>query len=291
MGAKRVQWVATGDGAGAHARCNVSRRRAQRRCRSRRMQPRRHAAPRALRQLRRSALRSGAPAARSIPCDRPRRGARPRGRRVDAEFIVALDVVAAAREGVSEAEFRPPAKSPWLDTADTNRRRASIRSSKRPRSRRAGQRYDAITLSETPVRADPVETAGLLAEPGSTAARCRHTQVLRRLEFAVSRSTPETPVRRPRRPGASPIDLEACFPFAIKRALSDCAPASIVRRGRSTTLDYGEDGSVSASVKLRLFGLAQSPDGGTANAGDATCAPTGRRCKPRKTFQFWSALS
>ena len=215
---------------------------------------------------------------------------------VDAEFIVALDVVAAARDGVSESRIRAASEVDrgWIRPTRTDVEHRFDPRSGRVRAARV-ERYDAITLTETPVQADPVEASSLIAEawlaqPHDAAT----TQLLRRLKFAgveidlagIARAA----VASAR--SITDVDLEAHFPFAITRALTDCAPASIVLpSGRSTTLEYGEDGSVSASVKLQeLFGLAQSPTVGTAEVPVTfhLLAPNGRPVQTTKDLRsFW----
>ena len=74
--------------------------------------------------------------------------------------------------------------------------------------------------------------------------------------------------------------------------MADYAPASIVvPSGRSTPLEYSEDGSVSASVKLQeLFGLAQSPTVGTAHVPVTfhLLAPNGRPVQTTRDLRsFW----
>ena len=78
----------------------------------------------------------------------------------------------------------------------------------------------------------------------------------------------------------------------MKRALADRAPASIVvPSGRSMTLEYADDGSVSASVKLQeLFGLAESPTVGTARVPVTfhLLAPNGRPVQTTRDLRsFW----
>ena len=110
----------------------------------------------------------------------------------------------------------------------------------------------------------------------------------------VSRSTSrKSSVRRPRRPGASPRSISRPifhsqsrerYPIVLQRPSSS-------RAVRSTTLDYGEDGSVSASVKLQeLFGLAQSPTVGMAQVPVTfhLLAPNGRPVQTTKDLRsFW----
>ena len=94
------------------------------------------------------------------------------------------------------------------------------------------------------------------------------TQLLRRFRFAAIdvdlRALVSQAAASARTVDA--IDLEAHLPFDLKRALADRAPASIVvPSGRTMALEYAEDGTVSASVKLQeLFGLAESPTIGAA---------------------------
>ena len=83
-------------------------------------------------------------------------------------------------------EFGRPAKSTasWIQPTRTDVEHRFDHRSGRVRAARV-ERYDAITLSETPVQADPVEASTLLAEawlaqPHDAAT----TQLLRRLRFA-----------------------------------------------------------------------------------------------------------
>ena len=81
------------------------------------------------------------------------------------------------------------------------------------------------------------------------------------------------------------IDLEPHLPFEVRRSLAALAPPSIVvPSGRSKTLEYGEDGSVSASVKLQeLFGLAETPTVGPRHVPILfhLLAPNGGPCRRR----------
>jgi ATP-dependent helicase HrpB len=88
------------------------------------------------------------------------------------------------------------------------------------------------------------------------------------------------------------IELETHLPFDIKRALATAAPVSIVvPSGRSTRLEYAEDGSVFASVKLQeLFGLAESPRIGPARVPVTfhLLAPNGRAVQTTRDLRsFW----
>jgi len=215
---------------------------------------------------------------------------------VDAEFIVALDVVAAARDGVSESRIRAASEvdRDWIQPTRMDVEYRFDARSGRVRAARV-ERYDAITLSETPVQADPVEASTLLAEAWLARPQdAATTQLLRRLQFAGVEIDLQEIVRAAAASARSitEVDLEAHLPFAIKRALSDSAPASIVLPSRrSTTLDYGDDGSVSASVKMQeLFGLGESPTVGMAHVPVTfhLLAPNGRPVQTTKDLRsFW----
>jgi ATP-dependent helicase HrpB len=215
---------------------------------------------------------------------------------VDADYIVALDVVAAEREGISESRIRAasPVEREWIRPTSTSIEHRVDAESGRARAARV-ERYDAIVLSETPVPVDTLAAASLLAEAWlSLEHDAATTQLLRRLRFAgidvdlralVNQAAAS--VRE-----VSEIDPAAHLSFDLKRSLSDRAPASIVvPSGRSMALDYAQDGSVSASVKLQeLFGLAESPTVGTARVPVTfhLLAPNGRPVQTTRDLRsFW----
>jgi ATP-dependent helicase HrpB len=125
-------------------------------------------------------------------------------------------------------------------------------------------RYGAIVMTEQPVAADLVERARLLAaawreRPMGEAAE----QLLRRARFAgvdldvVALSEAAAASAR----SIHDVDIVAALPWDAARALDSGAPASLsVPSGRPARLEYREDGSVYAAVKLQeLFGLAETP--------------------------------
>jgi ATP-dependent helicase HrpB len=88
------------------------------------------------------------------------------------------------------------------------------------------------------------------------------------------------------------IDLEPHLPFEVRRSMAALAPPSIVvPSGRSTPLEYGEDGAVSASVKLQeLFGLAETPTVGPRRIPILfhLLAPNGRPVQTTRDLRsFW----
>lgn len=215
---------------------------------------------------------------------------------VDAEYIVALDVVAAEREGISEAKIRSasPVDREWIVPTSTAIEHRFDVESGRARAARV-ERYDAIVLSETPVSIDAVAASALLAEAWLAREHdSTTTQLLRRLHFAAVDVDLRAVVSQAAGSVRSidEIDLEAHLPFEARRALLERAPASlVVPSGRTMPLEYGEDGSVSASVKLQeLFGLAESPAIGAARVPVTfhLLAPNGRPVQTTRDLRsFW----
>ncbi len=211
-------------------------------------------------------------------------------------IVVALDIVAGGREGISEAKIREasPVNPEWIQPTSTVVEHRIDADSGRVRAARI-DRYDAIVLTETPIAVDRVAAAPLVRDAWLTR---RHdeptTQLLRRLRFAAIDVQLPALVERAAASARSidEIDLEAHLPFDVTRALATTAPASIVvPSGRSMKLDYAEDGSVSASVKLQeLFGLAASPTIGPARVPVTfhLLAPNGRPVQTTRDLRsFW----
>jgi ATP-dependent helicase HrpB len=142
---------------------------------------------------------------------------------------------------------------------------------------------------------DAALAADLLAHAWLEQTHDEHTtQLLRRLRFAAIDVELAELARRAAASarGVSDIEIEAHLPFDVKRALDQRAPASIaVPSGRRMALDYADDGSVSASVKLQeLFGLAASPTIGPARVPVTfhLLAPNGRPVQTTRDLQsFW----
>ena len=106
---------------------------------------------------------------------------------VDGEYIVALDVVAAEREGISESRIRSASRveREWIQPTSTAIEHRFDAGSGRARAARV-ERYDAIVLSETPVPVDALSAAALLAEAWLAREHdAATTQLLRRLRFAA----------------------------------------------------------------------------------------------------------
>jgi ATP-dependent helicase HrpB len=181
----------------------------------------------------------------------------------EGEWVVALDVT-SGRAGQAEALLRMASRveSDWLTpTARLVEHRIDDAGVVKAF---AVSRYGAIVMAEHPVAADPIERARLLAaawreRPMNAAAE----QLRRRARFAgvdldlVALS--ETAAASAR--SIHDLDLGSALPWDTARAIDTAAPESWpVPSGRSARLEYREDGSVSAAVKLQeLFGLAETP--------------------------------
>jgi ATP-dependent helicase HrpB len=213
-----------------------------------------------------------------------------------AEYIVALDVVAGERAGITEGRIRSAGAvdADWIQPTSTAVEHRLDEESGRVRAARV-DRYDAIVLTETPIAVDAALAADLLARAWLEQTHDEYTtQLLRRLRFAAIDVELAELARRAAASarGVSDIEIEAHLPFDVKRALDQRAPASIaVPSGRRMALDYADDGSVSASVKLQeLFGLAASPTIGPARVPVTfhLLAPNGRPVQTTRDLQsFW----
>ncbi len=190
---------------------------------------------------------------------------------VGGEFLAAVDV------SVATSSPRAPAASvvlpririasiidrEWLAATDVEVVHHFDAEAGRVRATRV-ERYDALILSETPGRPDADLAAQLVADAwlrrGPTGP---DEQLLRRLRFAGHAVDLDDLVRTAAR-GALALDdlrLERAVPAHVAGDLSRDAPLRLaLPSGRSVALDYGEDGTVTAALKLQeLFGVADTP--------------------------------
>jgi len=178
----------------------------------------------------------------------------------EGEFLLALDVTKGdggeARVRLAsrvEREWLAPNRSERVHRLEGDRVRAYER-----------DLYGALLLTERPVEPDPAEAERLLL----AAARERGfgpegDALRRRLRFA-GLVVDEDALLAAAVAGRSQlprVDLAPLLPHATRLELNRLAPEMIpVPSGRSAALEYREDGSVVARVKLQeLFGLAESP--------------------------------
>jgi ATP-dependent helicase HrpB len=214
----------------------------------------------------------------------------------DGDYLVALDVVSATREGIDEARIYCASRveREWIVPSSTQVEHR-IDESNRVRAARVA-RFGAIVISETPVAVEP-ETAAVLLRDAWLARQPDgpDAAIIRRLRFAgieVDLSAIVLQAAATAR-ALEEIALEPHLPFEVRRSLAALAPSSIVvPSGRSTTLEYGEDGSVSASVKLQeLFGLAETPTVGPRRVPILfhLLAPNGRTVQTTRDLRsFWA---
>jgi ATP-dependent helicase HrpB len=216
---------------------------------------------------------------------------------ISGEFLVALDVRESGRPGDPEARIRlaSQVERAWLapTAAEIAHRfdegRGVVRAVER-------SQYDALVLGERPVAPDPSIAAPLLAAawlrrgPGPGDLR-----LLRRARFAGHTPDVESIVHAAASTARSvdEIRLEPALPAAIRSAIDRDAPDRLrLPGGRTVALEYGDDGSVSASVRLQdLFGVDETPRIGPRREPVllALLAPNGRPVQlTRDLRSFWS---
>jgi ATP-dependent helicase HrpB len=183
----------------------------------------------------------------------------------DAEFLVALDVSAGERGPGSEALVRLASRveREWL--APTGRELVAEFREETQRVRAVERTlYDRLVLSERPVAPDAADAARILAAALLARGLDESQQTLiRRLSVAG------LPVDRERlvadacrgRTSLAEVDLAEALPPEAAQTLARLAPETLrVPSGRRVPLEYRDDGTVAASVKLQeLFGLGESP--------------------------------
>jgi ATP-dependent helicase HrpB len=212
------------------------------------------------------------------------------------EFMVALDVVAASRQGVAEARVRAasPVDPMWIVPTSTTVEHQFDPASGRVRAAKV-RRFDALVLSEHPVAPDPLTAAELLASSWlSRGPDERVMQLLRRAAFAGV----EVDLRSAAHEAAfgatslDELDITRAIPHSVMRTITEYAPDSLpLPSGRTARLEYADDGSVTASVKLQeLFGLADSPRLGPKRVPVTfyLLAPNGRPVQTTRDLRsFW----
>ncbi|MEP7309881.1 MAG: ATP-dependent helicase C-terminal domain-containing protein [Acidobacteriota bacterium] len=223
------------------------------------------------------------------------------------EFLVAIDVQSTgigARPNAAKGQPPPPndarirvasaVERTWLTPTHSQLVHRFDRASGLVRAWTV-DRYDALTLVEHPTTADPDLNARLLAEAWlERGPRPDDEQLLRRLRFAGRTTTTEQLLDTAARLAKRLDDLHLAGGLSpdIVRALEREAPHSLlVPSGRSVRLDYSEDGSPGAAVKLQeLFGLAETPCVGARRVPVvlSLLAPNGRPVQVTRDLRsFW----
>jgi ATP-dependent RNA helicase HrpB len=212
----------------------------------------------------------------------------------DAEWLVALDVSAGTAAAGSEALVRLASRveREWVEPTASEVVHRLEEDSVRAHAR---DRYDAIVLEERAVPVDPAEAArlvagalrerGLVGENERTERRLRFAGIeadLPALFVAASAGKTRVPA----------IDLAEWLDGAQRRELERLAPETIpLPSGRRARLEYREDGTVTAAVKLQeLFGLAEAPRIGPRREAVTLelLAPNGRPVQTTRDLRgFW----
>ncbi|MGE0814734.1 MAG: ATP-dependent RNA helicase [Vicinamibacterales bacterium] len=214
----------------------------------------------------------------------------------DGEFLVALDVSAAARAGVAEARVRLASRvePEWIVPTGVTVEHRLDDATGRVKALEIAT-VDALVVRERPVPVDSAAAAALLADawlarPRDPAA----TALTRRLAFAALDVDLPSIVRLAAHAAdrVDAIDPAAHLPREIGRRLAELAPESIpVPSGRRAPVEYRDDGTVVASVKLQeLFGLADTPTLGPRRVPVtfALLAPNGRPVQMTRDLRsFW----
>jgi ATP-dependent helicase HrpB len=214
----------------------------------------------------------------------------------EGAFLVAHDVQAGRRGEGSEARIRVATAidAEWLPPGETSVEHEFVRDSGSVRAY-AREYYGALVLSERVVAADPLRAAELLAvEYLRKPLREADEQLLRRLRFADLAQDLGGLVARAAhgKRALDEIDLAEAIDWSVRQDLERLAPACLtVPSGRTHAIEYGADGSVSASVKLQeLFGLAETPRIGPRREPVVflLLAPNGRPVQTTKDLRsFW----
>lgn len=226
---------------------------------------------------------------------------------VDADFVVALEVrltdsggsgssrqVPASADGGTitmasrvEPDWLSPSEARtevWFDDDAGQVRAAAI------------ERYDALILSERPVRVDDEAAARVLADAWLSRGPLENdARLLRRLKCAEIGVDVEALVRVAAYGCRALADVRVATALdaeTVRRLDRDAPERLQVPSGRSVPLEYGEDGVVTASVKLQeLFGLADTPRVGPRGREVvlALLAPNGRPVQVTQDLRsFWN---
>jgi ATP-dependent helicase HrpB len=183
----------------------------------------------------------------------------------EPEFLLALDVAAGARGPASEALVRIASgvEKDWLE-ADGRETTHAFDASRGAVVATERLLYGRLTLAERLVLPEPAAAAALLAEALVRKGLDEEDEtLLRRARFAglVLDRAQLLAEACAGRTTLAEVRLRAALPSGVLKSVEQLAPETLqVPSGRRVRLEYREDGTVVASVKLQeLFGLADSP--------------------------------
>lgn len=206
----------------------------------------------------------------------------------EGEFLVALDL-AGTGSGDPLVRIASAIERDWLEPT----RREKVHRLTGARVRAAEQLwYGAILLREQHAAIDPAVAERLV---GQQLLSRIDPELTRRLAFAEIDADWDTIVS-----GAAAgqthvpdVDLLTLLPHHVRRRLDPLAPECLtLPSGRRARLEYREDGSVIAAVKLQeLFGLAETPRIGPLRTPVTfeLLAPNGRPVQTTRDLRsFWN---
>jgi len=211
----------------------------------------------------------------------------------EGEFLVAIDVSRLAGTDPRirlasrvEREWLTPTSSDVVHRFDETT--GTVKAA-------AVERYDELVLREQPVVADPTIAARLLAEAWlARSLPDDDRRLLRRLKFSGHEIDVADAVRTAAY-GVKRLDqvnLSSALASDLLRDLEREAPETLaVPSGRHHRLEYHDDGTIGASVKLQeLFGLAETPRIGRRREPVvlSLLAPNGRPVQVTRDLRsFW----
>jgi ATP-dependent helicase HrpB len=213
-----------------------------------------------------------------------------------AELVVALDVMAGPAGPGSEAIIRMASQveREWLEPVT---REVVHRFESETDSVRA---YElsvcaGLVLSERSVAVEPVMASEILrAEVGRRGLGAKAQTILRRARFAGLGLDPDALIRDAceGRTRLAEVAVAESVPAGMRSDLERLAPTRLtVPSGRSVPLEYLDDGTVLASVKLQeLFGLGEAPRLGPRREAVtlSLLAPNGRPVQTTRDLRsFW----
>jgi ATP-dependent helicase HrpB len=212
----------------------------------------------------------------------------------DGEFLVALDLRATDRDAEPQIRLASRVERDWLRATRTDVVHRYVDDARQVRAASVDY-YDALVLRERPAPLDPEVAAPLLTDAWlAQSPRPNDVQLMRRSRFAGAAFNLRDAVLAAAY-GARSLDevkVADSLPPALVQQLDRDAPASlVVPSGRAVRLEYLEDGSVRADVKLQeLFGLAETPKVGPRREPVllALLAPNGRPVQMTRDLRsFW----
>ncbi len=222
------------------------------------------------------------------------RGVQPSGRAQQPRHVVRGAAPQVAAPDVARIRLASRVEREWLHPTASEVVHRFDKESGKVRAT-AVDRYDALVLAERHVPVDPEIAAQLLADAWlERGPREDDARLLQRLRFAGKDVDLDGLVRTAAY-GARSLDavrIAKALPADVVRDLDREAPEMLaVPSGRSVRLEYNDEGSVSASVKLQeLFGLAETPRVGPRHEPVvfSLLAPNGRPVQVTRDLRsFW----